>query len=53
MKPGETFKKVAETVGRMWKDLSDEERIPYRKLAEKDIQRFRREKDAANAEEFQ
>jgi hypothetical protein len=52
MKPGESFKVVATAVGKMWKELTDEQRTPYRKLAEKDILRFRREKDAANAEEF-
>ena len=42
--PGKSFKIVAAMIGKMWKELSEDDSAPYRLRAKIDMDRFRREK---------
>jgi arsenate reductase-like glutaredoxin family protein len=42
--PDKSFQQVAAMVGKRWKELSDQERAPYRNQALLDSERFQREK---------
>ena len=42
--PEKSFQNVAAMIGKMWQELSDTDRLPYKQLAAADMNRFQNEK---------
>lgn len=42
--PGIKFGQIAKKLGKMWKNMSNEEKEPYNKMAEEDKERYNKEK---------